>query len=86
MKVGPVHLIRDDTFRRLHAMQDLWHRFSAELTAARADGNVSAYRESRGPRSSGRLDTATSTTRRTSSGVGWVSRLRRRYTTTSGSG
>jgi hypothetical protein len=35
MKLGPVHLIRDVTFRRLHALQDLWHQFSSQLTAAR---------------------------------------------------
>ena len=34
MKVGPVHLIRDGTFRRLHALQNLWGEFSAKLAAA----------------------------------------------------
>ena len=34
MKVGPVHVIRHATFRRLHQMQDLWGRFSGLITAA----------------------------------------------------
>src|SRR5436309_6591847 len=39
MKVGPVHVIRDATFRRLHQMQDLWGRFSGHVTAAARTGN-----------------------------------------------
>ena len=39
MKVGPVHVIRDATFRRLHEMQDLWGRFSGLVTDAARAGN-----------------------------------------------
>jgi len=39
MKVGPVHLLRDATFRRLHEMQDLWGRFSGLVTDAARAGN-----------------------------------------------
>jgi hypothetical protein len=44
MKVGPVHVIRDATFRRLHALQNLWHQFSATLTSAAKTGNPLAER------------------------------------------
>lgn len=39
MKLGPIHLIRDATFRRLHQLQRLWDQFSTALTAAARTGN-----------------------------------------------
>lgn len=39
MKLGPVHLIRDGTFRKLHALQDLWTHFSSALSSASRGGN-----------------------------------------------
>lgn len=44
MKIGPVHLIRDGTFRKLHALQDLWAQFSSALAAAARGGNRLADR------------------------------------------
>ena len=44
MKFGPVHLIRDVTFRRLREMQCLWERFSAALASATQSGNPLAGR------------------------------------------
>jgi hypothetical protein len=44
MKLGPVHLIRDATFRKLHQLQNLWDQFSRALVAASRAGNPLADR------------------------------------------
>ena len=44
MKLGPLHVIRDETFRKLHGYQDLWQQFSGELAAASRAGNPLADR------------------------------------------
>lgn len=44
MKLGPLHVIRDETFQKLHGLQELWVRVSGELAAASAAGNPLADR------------------------------------------
>lgn len=39
MKLGPVHIIRDKTFQRLHGLENLWHHFSSELANASSQSN-----------------------------------------------
>jgi len=39
MKFGPIHVIRDGTFRRLNGFQDVWQKLSGEITAAAQGGN-----------------------------------------------
>jgi putative sugar O-methyltransferase len=44
MRIGPIHLIRDATFRKLRQLEHLWDRFSAALSAASRAGNPLADR------------------------------------------
>jgi hypothetical protein len=44
MRIGPIHLIRDATFRKLRQLENLWDRFSAALSAASREGNPLADR------------------------------------------
>lgn len=44
MKLGPIHVLRDATFRRLAALQDLWGQFSTSLASASREGNPLADR------------------------------------------
>ncbi len=42
MKFGPIHVIRDGTFRTLHGVHDLWQKLSGEIAAAARGGNALA--------------------------------------------
>ena len=44
MRIGPIHLIRNATFRKLRQLENLWDRFSAALSAASRAGNPLADR------------------------------------------